>query len=1074
MCSMHVRRYVIGILPLVFVLVLALVPSAAAQSEGGTGQIVGTLSDNTGATVPKAKVTLNSKATGLTREDQTNDEGQYRFILLRPGMYTVTFSHPGFKMSKAEVEVTVGAAVTLNATLALGDITQVVEVTATPIVETTSPTSSTLLDLQLVTDLPINGRRFHDFVTSGPTVQIEPQRNQISFAGQRGINGNVTIDGADYNQPFFGGMRGGERSVNAFSIPQEAIAQFQVVPFGYSAEFGRSSGGLMNAVTKSGTNEWHGSGFFFARPSDTSKVDALNRLGLDNLYQYGGSVGGPIYHDKSFFFVATEFQKNDSPRQVIFRELDTITPTSFQQEAFSFFRSLETPFTQTNDAQTVLGRVDHQFNPDHHLSVRYHYSRNVGLNAVATGNQVSPETKIALESNGTEGDNSHNVVGQWTGIFSPRVVMETRFQYSREGRPRTQNATKAGFNSFIGDTGTRSFLPSVEFDWRAQASSNLTWTLGTHTVRFGGDYNHLFADQFFAFNQFGIFGFRTTDDKTILNILSVGKDPAVSADPGNRFDTSGSIGSTYRSNIGNGLLNLSMNTMAFFVQDTWRIAPRFTLTLGFRWEGYFNPTPATSNTALVNLVQNANFPVGRVDPTFIPDNLRQYMPRAGIAWDPFGNAKTVIRANAGFYYAPIPMLLFAAPLNNFRSPAGDLSVELPLIIPAGNPNASCNTVYCQMLRAGIDLNKVSLGNLPTLTPTQLQTIATSLGVPLDVNPLTWANNFEAPRSWEWSAGIERELMRGLTVGGDFVYTNTVHLQRNREYNLPTPLVCSGVAPNFTPGCGTTTDLSLRPCFAVTSGTSCLPQRFRPLSGVGVTSLQVRESNARARYNAFILRTAIRRSRLHLLASYTLSWSYSDDDNERDAGGQSAVNSFDLGAEYSLARLDSRHQVAFSSVVDLPWGFTVGGSARFASARPFTPTVGSDSNGDTINVDRPFLAAGVSFGRNSFRDRSFQTTNLRVGKHIKLHREGMALEFTLDIFNIFNFANVTYGSGTQRYGNTGINSKNAVLPPSSSFMLLRNPASCLSATNPSGNDGCYDTRNNVGSPFQTQFGVRFQF
>ncbi len=1080
MRHLSTRRYAFTALAIFVALIMTFTPSARAQSQAGSSQVVGTTYDSSGSTVPDAKVALASKALGISRETTTNPEGQYLFVLVPIGHYTVTFTKTGFKTHKVDVEVTVGAAVTINATLALGEVTQVVEVTASPIVETMSPQSTSLVDLRSVSSLPINGRRFHDFVTLAPTVQIEPQRNQISFAGQRGINGNVTIDGADYNQPFFGGMRGGERSVNAFSIPQEAIAQFQVVPFGYSAEFGRSSGGLVNAVTKSGTNNWHGSGFFFARPSDTSKVDALNRLALDNLFQYGGSVGGPIYHDKSFVFAAAEFQKNDSPRQVIFRRLDPITPTAFQKEAFDFFRSLEAPFTQTNGAQTVLGRWDHQFNPNHHLSVRYHYSRNIGLNAVATGNQLSPETNRALESNGTEGDNSHNVAGQWTGIFSPQAVMETRFQYSRESRPRTPNATKAGFNSAIGDTGTRSFLPSVEFDRRIQIASNLTWTAGKHTLRFGGEYNHLFADQFFAFNQFGIFGFRTTTETTILNILSKGKDPAVSSDPANRFDSSGSIGSTYRSNIGNGLLNLSSDQVAFFIQDTWRITPRFTITAGFRWEGYFNPTPASSNTSLVNLVKNFTFPVGNVDPTFIPDNLRQYMPRVGFAWDPLGNAKTVIRANAGFYYAPIPMLLFAAPLNNFRSPAGDLSVELPLIIPTGNPNASCITVYCQMLRLGaqFDLNNLKLDSLPTLTPAQLQTIATSLGVPLDVNPLTWANNFEAPRSWQWSIGMEHEVARGLTVGVDYLYLNTVHLQRNREYNLPPPIVCLGVGNPV--GC-TAADFSLRPCFAVTSGTSCAPQRLRPLprpnsgSGLGISSLQVRESNARARYNAFIARSTMRRGRYQFLASYTLSYSYSDDDNERDSGGQDAVNSFDLPAEYSFARLDARHQFVVSSVVDLPWGFTIGGSARFSSGRPFTPTVGSDTNGDTINNDRPFQAPGVPFGRNSFRDRAFRTTNLRVAKWIRLPREGMKIEITADFFNLFNFANVTYGSGTQRYGNTGISSTTgAVLPPSSSFMLLRNAASCLSATNPSGNDGCYDTRNNVGAPFQTQFGIRFEF
>jgi hypothetical protein len=319
--------------------------------------------------------------------------------------------------------------------------------------------------------------------------------------------------------------------------------------------------------------------------------------------------------------------------------------------------------------------------------------------------------------------------------------------------------------------------------------------------------------------------------------------------------------------------------------------------------------------------------------------------------------------------------------------------------------------------------------------------------------------------------MEHEVARGLTLGADYLHMNTVHLQRNREYNLPPPIICRGVGNPA--GC-TGEDLSLRPCFAViTSGSCSSAQRARPISGAGLNSLQVRESNARARYDAFIVRSTMRRGRYQFMTSYTLSYSYSDDDNERDAGGQSAVNSFDLPAEYSFARLDARHQFVVSSVVDLPWGFTIGGSARFSSARPFTATVGSDSNGDSINNDRPFQAPGVPFGRNSFRDRTFRTSNLRVAKWIRLPREGMKIEITADFFNLFNFANVTYGSANQRYG-VGINAAGQVVAPNSNFMLLKNPASCLSATNPSGNPGCYDTRNNVGAPFQTQFGIRFQF
>ena len=1104
----------IGVAAMFVVLMAMCTTSVNAQSQAGTGQIVGTVYDAQGALVAGATVKLENKALAITREAKAGDEGDYRFILLPPGKYTVIVTATGFKTYKAEVEVTVGAAVTVNATLAVGEITQVVEVSATAAVETTVATEDALISEKAITDLPINGRRFHDFVTLTPTVQIEAQRNGISFAGQRGINGNVTIDGADYNEPFFGGMRGGERANNAFSIPQEAISQFQVVSYGYSVEFGRSTGGVMNAVTKSGSNELHGSAFYFNRNSEFGRRDAFNRKVLDTLQQVGGAFGGPLFRDRTFFFVSGEYQKNDNPRVVIFRRLDGFTPPVVSPgvpvEGACFYRAFagcpsgsgqEADFTQTNDAYTVLGRVDQQFGSNHRASARYHYSTNTGKNAVATGDAIFPETNRALSNNGTEGDRTHTVTGQWTAIWSPRTVMETRATYSKEARPRTANTRLAGISTAIGTIGTRDFLPTTLNDYRVQVASNLTWAVGSHSLKFGGEVNHLHAEQFFKFNQFGIFnigasGTTAVSNTTILNVMSVGS--TGTGDPANRFDTNGTPAGTsvtYRVNIGNGLLGASMQELAFFIQDTWRITPRVTLTAGFRWEGYFNPSPDVSNTALYNSVKNFAFPIGlTTDPAIIPNNLQQFMPRAGLAWDPWGNGKTVIRANAGIFYARTPLLLFAAPLNNFRTPAGDLSVQLPLSLPTGffcTPLAAgdtCNNVYWQMRRIGIDLNTVSLNSLPTLTPQDIQNIATALGLTVDPNrgaaPITWANNYEAPRSWQWGVGIEREISNGWSLGLDYVYINTVHLQRNRDYNLPTPLICVGTP--LPTGC-LSADLSLRPCFGVAGTTACgssASRRARPIPTLD--SVQVRESNARAFYQATTLRTNFRRGRYQLQAYYTLGYNYSSDDNERSAGGQDAVNAFALNEEYGHNRLDVRHNLVLNGIVRLPAGFQVSGLGRWRSSRPIDPTVSGDTNGDNFFNDRAFQLAGVPFPRNSFRDRAVYNTDIRIawdaftllGKAFTL-REGMRLQITADFFNIFNYDNVVYtsgaSSGSNRNYGAGVSSSTGLpVAPNASFQRLRVSTACLSPTNPNGNKNCYDTANSPGLPFLMQLGVRFEF
>jgi hypothetical protein len=241
---------------------------AMAQSQASSGQVAGVVADNQGAAVTGATVKVSNTQTGFERTMTTDDDGLYKFVLLPPGIYTITAEASGFATATvSNVEVVVGRTVDVNLTLGVSGVQEVVNVTAGAVqVQTTRSEADAVIDERSIDNLPINGRRFQDFVTLTPGAQVDPRRSQISLSGQLGIHTNVNIDGVDYNQPFFGGIRGGERSNNAFTVPQESIKEFQVVAAGYSAEFGRSTGGIVNAVTKSGTNDLHGSLFFLARP----------------------------------------------------------------------------------------------------------------------------------------------------------------------------------------------------------------------------------------------------------------------------------------------------------------------------------------------------------------------------------------------------------------------------------------------------------------------------------------------------------------------------------------------------------------------------------------------------------------------------------------------------------------------------------------------------------------------------------------------------------------------------------------------------------------------------------------
>src|SRR6266851_559064 len=816
---------------------------AMAQSQATSGQIVGTVKNPNGELVPGATVTVTNPATGLSRTITTNDQGGFSAVNLPSGEYTVNVEAQGFgKFTQTGYRVEVGSAITADITLSIQSVTGTVLVSAGSNVETTQVQTTTNINETSISQLPINGRRFQDFVLATPTAQIDPSRGQISLAGQRGINGNVQIDGADYNNPFFGGLRGGERSNQAFTIPQGAIKEFQVVATGYNAEFGRSTGGIVNAVTKSGTNDFHGGGFYVDRSTGLAAKNAFGQIAAPTQQQFGGSVGGPLpiphfgeggksYYggkDKSFFFVAYEQQKLLQSRAVLLNNLHIAGITSGTiptgiDEALNFSLGKEGPYKQTNDAKVFLTRFDFNFSQKHQLNVRYNYSTNTALNAVTAGTSLTPTTNSALSNNGTEGDNSNTVVGQLTSFVNSTTINEFRGQYSKENRPRLANEISPLIQAQYGNFGTVNFLPTTESDYRVQFADNLTLLRGAHTWKVGGEYNFAKASQVFAFRQFGQFSFSGlgTDAGSVIQVLRIlsaggntttgnanGTVSGVGAlDPINRFDDTRV---RYGRNIGNGLLTLSSPQYAGFAQDSWRVTPNFTINFGLRYEAQIMPQPNTSNTGVTNAVLNATLPLGTVDPRVIHSQKNQWAPRGGFAWDPWKNGKGVIRGYAGIYYAATPVLTLAAPLNNFRTPFGDVTLTLP---STGLPT-SLNTVYKQFLSIGINLNNFSLGSLPILSVDQVNAILANISAAGGTTPnllvpnglqVIAADRLKNPRSIQFGGGFEREIARGLTVGASYDYVKTTRLNFNRDYDLPTPVIRPG-------------DASLRPFFGIVAST----------------------------------------------------------------------------------------------------------------------------------------------------------------------------------------------------------------------------------------------------------------
>lgn len=1127
-----------------------------AFAQAGTGGIAGQVSDSNGAAVPNATVTATNKATNQTLTTTASGEGLYQFGTLQPGTYTIKTTSGSFAEQSVDVEVQVGRITNADVTLGATGLEANVTVTAEGI-QTTQSNSDAVLNETAIQNLPINGRRFQDFATLTPSAQVEGSRGQISLSGQRGINGNVNVDGVDFNQPFFGGIRGGERSNQAFVIPQESIKEFQVVAAGYNAEFGRSTGGIINAVTKSGSNDFRGTAFYMWRPeqlargnefSQNLQAQRLDALGVTatlapTQHQFGGSLGGPIFKDSLFFFGSYEQQRYRAPRVVLISGIAGLVLPAGDRglEAQSFLQSLETEFQQTNDAYAALGRLDWNANDSNRVNVRLNYSRNDALNAAATGETaLDPTTPSALSANGIERNRNKIFVGQWVSNLSATMVNDLRVQVAREIRPRESNSTAPNvfFGANFGQYGARNFLPTTQFDTRQQVSEGLTYVTGNHIFKFGGEFSRIYAQQTFGFNQFGAYSLTTGGATGITRNISLPGPPIPTAPASyaGRFDDTNA---RYARQIGNLQAGFTTHEVSFFAQDAWRITPKFTLNYGLRVEQQFNPDSESTNTSLVTTVQNTNFPFrgAGFDPTQIPNSGWQWGPRLGFAYDPKGDGKTVFRGYTGMYYARTPGLIFADSVNNYRATPGNVSTTLPFTgfnqatfntfvnsaaglayrtitgcNTAGTATqiALCtpNTVYRQFAIAGVNLNAFPLNNLPNVTPAQIAAIAGGLG--LSTNPFVGAQitghdeNFKNPNSYQFGFSVEREIARGWVVGADYSFVRTIHLQRNRDLNNPSPLTgeqyraflqANNTVANYNTmvsnGTIGTILASGRTYIAiVTPGSLSFPagsvttrQRptndpllnTNPANRLALGAVQIRESSANALYQGFTLRTRLVRKWGQLNAYYTLSRSLTDDDNERDSGGVAFANPYDLTGEYAPSRLDRKHQFVANPVIFLPWDFTVSSAIRYRTGTPLSTYIGTDANGDNIFNDRPLVNPGEELNRNYFRNNNLFDMDLRVQKQFKFG-ESKALILSTEFFNILNRTNIVFQfpgtnstSGTLlQYCSTGsqLCGLNGIANPN--FMetrLLTGPFT-----------GQLNVANvNPGSQvFQMQLGARFQF
>ncbi|HEU5250565.1 MAG TPA: TonB-dependent receptor, partial [Thermoanaerobaculia bacterium] len=506
---------------LVALALLALLPASAfSQTQATTGVISGTVVDQTDAALPGASVAIRNTATNFEKTETTDTGGRFRAILLPLGPYRITVSLPGFTTLVREgVTLSLGQEINLRLPLQVSGVQQEVRVTGeAPVVETARTAGATLIDQEAVQNLPNASHNFLDFtkLTPGVTIVQGPDGDELSINGQKGIHNNVSVDGQDFNNPFFGEQRGGQRPPFTFNI--DAVQEVVVVADGANAEFGRSSGGFVNVITKSGTNDLHGSAHVYYR-DDSLAAKAATRSGgraekFDSTrWQEGFTLGGRLLPDRLFYFLGADAQQGDSTKQT--------DPSRIEQRVVDYFNSIgipdeNGPIDRTDDAFVGLVKLDWRATDQHLATLRYAYSYSEQQNG------TFDVDSWGVSANATEKDWSYSIGGSVISTLTSDLLNELRGQYAREDRPRpypgpivTSTGRPLPDTAFDFVRGYRSgmpfFIPVEYYDTRTQLLDNFSIVTGNHSVKVGVEWSRVVSKQTFLGFANGLWKFTSTD-----------------------------------------------------------------------------------------------------------------------------------------------------------------------------------------------------------------------------------------------------------------------------------------------------------------------------------------------------------------------------------------------------------------------------------------------------------------------------------------------------------------------------------------------------------------------------------
>lgn len=916
-----------NVAPLLILNVLLVAPVLAQVT---TADITGRVLDQLGAAVPNAAVTVRHTGTGQTRTATTNEEGDYTITQLPPGTYEVSAEAKSFsKTLLRDLELNVGSKQTLNFDLKPGEVTETVEISSDAVlVETTRSDLGGVVTPAEVQNLPLLNRTFASLSVimpeARPVGNFDPTKTRVgnvAFNGGDGRQVDVNVDGGDNKDNVVGSL------LQNFSY--ESIQEFQVLQHRWTAESGRAVGGVVNVVTKSGTNDLHGSFFANFRDEALRKFDFFdNQIKRANpnfekppfsRQEIGGSIGGPVVRDKLFYFFALERFRE---RLSVPVRADAITQIPLIPNSAPV-SVIPTPYDDT----LLTAKVDHRLTGNQSMFYRYAYQKNNSPNDQVT----NPATTDLSGGNVTDNKLSSFVVNH-TYTLSPTKLNQFTFHF-QDFKNSILGVTEDPRVTFPGgvEIGANVNVPQATEERKYQFRDDFSLQLGDHGLKFGTNYIYTQLGGFFFFGSRGY----------TINFFDL---PSVIATNTARypqgFATPGAV-QNIQFAAGEASHDQNIHQLAFYLQDDYKVSPRLTLNLGLRWDANIGNLPDQTNNRTIRLLQQLNHPLARAissDPEKLSRSTpswTEFQPRVGFAYDPTGAGRTVIRGGYGIFYDQ----LFQN-LTLFGKSQSDPEIYQTVL---NLTNTAVGSGQLPTFRYGVD-------PLPTAPP------GFSIG-DLAVGGFGRITDPEAsePYVQKFSVGFQTTLGGNFTLSSDYVHTLGLHESRVQVINPRIENICNPLYPGSTPAsplCPRGVNSRVLDRAFVDAG---LPaNRIEQINMIGTTN--------RSLFDSWTTTLRARRRNVLFSASYVLA-------NSRSWGGQPVASYTGNGIavtpeiqfrpeEFGPTRFDERHRFVLSGVFDLPGGFQLAPIMQLSSARPFSPTTGVDIDGDGLATnDR--LCTGVN-------------------------------------------------------------------------------------------------------------------